>query len=93
MSIKLPKKLVESGYADLILKAVSGPDIRNYQGHVVYPRKGTKPTGKARVIGVYSCRMQGCNGDRLICVWPDKKRTHPCTKGMVQYSPGKWQII
>ena len=41
----------------------------------------------------HDCRMEGCNGLRLVVKWEDGTRTFPCTKGMT-YNENKktWRI-
>lgn len=45
-----------------------------------------------RIKGERRCQLHGCLGLRLIVEWPDGKRTHPCTKGMVVTSDGNWKL-
>jgi Tfp pilus assembly protein PilP len=59
-------------------------------------QKGTKVWDRGRtkcgvVIGTKNCRLEGCNGTRLITRWPDGRQTHPCTKGM-KLENGEWEI-
>jgi hypothetical protein len=44
--------------------------------------------------GEYSCRMEGCTGQRLGVRWEDKTLTYPCAKGMEWNEKRKcWQIL
>ena len=58
------------------------------------PRYVVSRTGKqtGEVRGTRSCQLEGCRGLCLIVKWDDGKRTHPCTKGMTELTPERWQI-
>jgi hypothetical protein len=64
------------------------------KGTLVYPSvKGKRVDPGVATGAVSSCRLEGCCGLRVSTVWPDGKRTRPCTKGMVMHSDGAWEII
>ncbi len=42
--------------------------------------------------GQFSCRLEGCTGQRITTRWPDGRITHPCTKGMQTLDEHTWQI-
>lgn len=49
-------------------------------------------TGRA-TGSTHRCRMHGCNGRRITVRWPDRKITHPCTKGMERAPDGGWRVL
>ncbi len=56
----------------------------------VYNREGSEyglTTGAE-----YPCRLEGCRGWRLGVLWPDGRRTYPCTRGLFVRPDGNLQL-
>lgn len=40
----------------------------------------------------HRCKIEGCKGARMSTVWPDGKRTFPCSEGLKHRPDGHLQI-
>jgi hypothetical protein len=56
-----------------------------YLAKSVYSRDGKK---RGQVISFKPCNLDGCGGLRLLVVWPDSRRTWPCSEGLRPYRRG-----
>lgn len=73
-------------------------------GDLVFGRLGStfeSVTGVVRSTAM-RCRLEGCNGHRVTVLWPDGRRTMPCSEGLTWLGGGvllsdaptqRWRII
>ena len=63
------------------------------KGMKIYGRKGTTYEKVAgQVMGTFTpCQLVGCRGLRVWLIWPDGKKTKPCSEGIIK-DGNVWRI-